>query len=158
MRTEEFLKELKKYIYLGEYISDICFIYINKNFAPAVLCMNLEITKQGIIYKAISAIIYWDNDNKIIVRKNFDYKIQKEIGLPFKENFKYDDIKEKKIRNIEEKEYCLLMEKVCCELELNCITPSIKEKYSEILNIKDSNITKKLFQYFFPEATERLFN
>ncbi len=159
MRTYEFDKSLKLHIRLGETTSGMCFIKRNEHFTPAVLCMKLEVSENEVVYNAVPGIIYWDNDKKMAVREKVDFGPQKELGFPIREKLLFEEeAEETEEQSVEEqKKYYVLMEKICCALEVDCITPSMRRAYADILKLKDECEMKRIFRYFFPEAAKKLF-
>jgi hypothetical protein len=61
-------------------------------------------------------------------------------------------------KTIEElKEYYISMEKMCCALEVGCVTEKMKTQYREILGFNADETSKKMEEIFlkaFPDAME----
>lgn len=158
MRANEFANKLKTKVQLGEMATSMCFLKKDGNYTPAVLCVKLEFINNNYAITAIPAMIYWDNYTKTAVREKISFQKQEELNLPIilkeKTESTEDEDTETSSRNIN----YVTIEKICCALDLDCVTPSMKTVYRKNMGFDDTEGTKieKMFCYFFPDAMEKL--
>lgn len=151
MRTNEFEKKLKTQLKLGETATSICFRNMNGNYTPAILCIELDFIEENLVIKAIPAMIYWDNNSKEARREEIPFQIQKELNIPIIVKTEDKDVKEDNSKN-----YYINIEKICCALNVDCITSSMKTEYRKIMGFDFDSEIEKIFWYFFPDAMKKL--
>lgn len=151
MRTNEFEKKLKPKLKLGETATSMCFRNMNGNYTLAVLCIELRFIEEKLIIKAIPAVIYWDNISKEARREDIPLQIQKELNLPIIVKTEDKDVKDDDLKN-----YYINIEKICCALNVDCVTSSMKTEYRKIMRFNFDSGIEKIFWYFFPDAMKKL--
>lgn len=151
MRTNEFEKKLKSQLKLGETATSMCFRIIDGNYTLAVLCIEPIFTEEELVIKAIPAMIYWDNNTKEARREEIPFQIQKELDMPI--TVKTEDETEKED---DTKNYYINIEKICCALNVDCVTSSMKAEYRKIMGFDFDSGIEKIFWHFFPDAMKKL--
>ena len=151
MRTNEFEKKLKTQVRLGEIATSMCFRNIDGNYTLAVLCIEPIFTEDELAIKAIPAMIYWDNNAKVARREEIPFQMQKELEMHIivktnDETAKEDDTKT----------YYVNIEKICCALNVDCVTSSMKREYRKIMGFDFDSGIEKIFWHFFPDAMKKL--
>ena len=151
MRTNEFEKKLKTQLKLGETATSMCFRNIDGNYTLAVLCIEPSFTEEELVIKAVPAMIYWDNDAKEARREEIPFQMQKELDMPI--TVKTED----EVTNEDDtKNYYINIEKICCALNVDCVTSSMKTEYRKIMGFDFDSGIEKIFWYFFPDAMKKL--
>lgn len=151
MRTNEFEKKLKTQLKLGETATSMCFRNIDGNYTLAVLCIEPSFTEEELVIKAVPAMIYWDNDAKEARREEIPFQMQKELDLPITVKTEDGATNEEDTKN-----YYINIEKICCALNVDCVTSSMKTEYRKIMGFDFDSGIEKIFWYFFPDAMKKL--
>ena len=151
MRTNEFEKKLKTQLKLGETATSICFRNMNGNYTLAVLCIEPDFIEENLVIKTIPAMIYWDNNSKEARREEIPFQIQKKLNIPIIVKTEDKDVKKNDSKN-----YYINIEKICCALNVGCITSSMKTEYRKIMGFDFDSEIEKIFWYFFPDAMKKL--
>jgi len=153
MRAYEFANKYKTKVQLGEMTTSICFLKKDSTYTFAVLCIEVEYVNDNYAITAIPAIIYWDNYTKTVVRERIPFQKQKDLNLPIilKENVEETGDFETANMNTN----YVAIEKICCALDLDCVTSSMKADYKKCMGFDDTEI-ERIFCHFFPDAMEKL--
>lgn len=147
----EFEKKLRTQVKLGEIATLVCFRNIDGKYTLAVLCIEPIFTENEFVLKAIPAMIYWDNSAKVARREEIPSQMQKELEMPIivkanDETAKEDDAKT----------YYNNIEKICCALNADCVTSSMKREYRKLMGFDFNPEMEKIFRHFFPDAMKKL--
>lgn len=151
MRSNEFEKKMKPKLKLGEMATSMCFLRKDDHFTPAVLCIEPEFNEENYVINAIPALMYWDNDAKDAKREEIPFQIQKEAGIPLTVEAQDDESEQ-----IDLKSYYVSIEKICCALDVDCVTPSMKAEYRKNMGFDNDEKVERIFWQFFPDAMEKL--
>ena len=151
MRTNEFENKIKSQLKLGETATSMCFKNLDGKYTPAVLCIEPSFTENELIIKAIPAMIYWNNQTKEAKREIIPFQKQKELNIPI--TIKTED---QSSVTYSLKDYYVSIEKICCALNVDCITPSMKAEYRKIMGFDLNPEIERIFHHFFPNAMNKL--
>lgn len=151
MRTNEFEKKLKTQLKLGETATSMCFRNMDGNYTLAVLCIEPSFTEEVLVIKAVPAMIYWDNDAKEARREEIPFQMQKGLKMPITVKMEDEVTNEDDTKN-----YYINIEKICCALNVDCVTSSMKTEYRKIMGFDFDSGIEKIFWYFFPDAMKKL--
>ena len=151
MRTNEFEKKLKTQVRLGEIATSMCFRNIDGKYTLAVLCIEPIFTEDELAIKAIPAMIYWDNNAKVARREEIPFQMQKELEMPIIVKTNDETAKEDNTKT-----YYVNIEKICCALNVDCVTSSMKREYRKIMGFDFDSGIEKIFWHFFPDAMKKL--
>ena len=155
MRSYEFESRLNAKLKLGETPTAMCFVLRQGRYEPAVLCIRTELRGQEFLVTEVPGLIRWDSEAKAPVREEISWAVQQELGLPLKLGEALDE-DEAPAEEPDPKAYYLTVEKLCCALDADCVTPTMKADYRRLLGFDRVPAAEELFRAFFPEAMEQL--
>ena len=158
MRTYEFAVKLRSRVRLGEAATSMFFIKKDSHYTPAVLCVKPKIHETEYIFDDILGLIYWDNVKKEAVRIDIPFAERKLLPLPVKAGTVVYDGTVSDSQEISIDDYYVVVEKICCALEIRCVTQGMKDQYQKIVSFKDNPEMEKIYRHFFPDAMEQLFS